>query len=255
MKVSVVVPAFNEEKYIKRCLESLINQEEKADEIILINNNSIDNTVAIAKKFPQVTIVNEKIQGMIPARNRGFNEAKYDIIARTDADTIVPKNWIKKIKTQFTKHPAIVGLSGKAKFYELPASLPVETSWPPESFKRISKRAHSWMFGPNMSLKKSAWEKVKNEICNDDAEVHEDIDLAMHLEKYGKILYDPTLVVLSSPRRFGKLKTYIEYPLRYFKMIRTHKRLPKLPTRKKIVKAVTNRPKKLLKRSISLLPL
>jgi len=51
-----------------------MNQIEKPDEIIIVNNNSTDKTVAIAEKYP-VKIVNEPEQGMIQARNRGFNEA------------------------------------------------------------------------------------------------------------------------------------------------------------------------------------
>jgi len=52
MKVSVVVPAYNEEAYIGNCLESLTNQKVKPDEIIVVNNNSTDATVKIAKRFP-----------------------------------------------------------------------------------------------------------------------------------------------------------------------------------------------------------
>src|SRR5258706_15392459 len=109
MKVSVVVPAYNEEKYIRACIESILNQEEKADEIIVINNNSTDKTVDILKQYP-IKIVNETEQGMIQARNRGFNEAQYEIIARTDADTIVPPDWIAKIKKNF-ENEKLVALS------------------------------------------------------------------------------------------------------------------------------------------------
>src|ERR1035437_9820650 len=91
MKVSVVIPAYNEEKYIGACLDSLMDQKEKPDEIIVVNNNSTDNTAKIVKKYP-VRLINEEQQGMIPARNRGFNEAKFEIIARTDADTILPRS-------------------------------------------------------------------------------------------------------------------------------------------------------------------
>ena len=102
MKVSVVIPAFNEEKYIGKCLKSVVNQIMPADEIIVVNNNCTDKTEVIAKKFG-ARIVKEKVQGMTPARNRGFNSVKYEIIARTDADTVVPKDWIKIIKNNFKK--------------------------------------------------------------------------------------------------------------------------------------------------------
>jgi len=118
MKVSVVIPVYNEEKYIERCLESLQNQQEKADEIIIVNNNSTDKTYDLAKKYP-VTIIREPIQGITFARNRGFNTARGDIIARSDADTIIPSDWIKKIKANFQKNK-IDALGGTCIFYDFP---------------------------------------------------------------------------------------------------------------------------------------
>ena len=106
LRVSVVIPVYNEEAYIGACLESLMKQNVKPDEIIVIDNNSTDNSVAIAQKYP-VRIIHEKIQGMTPARNRGFNEARYAIIARTDADTILPVTWIKRIKKNFCRKTSL----------------------------------------------------------------------------------------------------------------------------------------------------
>src|SRR4030066_1341650 len=138
MKVSVVIPAFNEEKFIGKCLASVVNQDVPADEIIVINNNSTDKTEAIIKKFG-VKIINEKVQGMTPARNRGFNSAKYEIIARCDADTEVPKNWIKIIKNNFKKG-GIDALTGPVFFNDSEIlkstkTIPADLAW--KSFKLI----------------------------------------------------------------------------------------------------------------------
>lgn len=100
MKVSVVIPAYNEEKFIKKALKSVTNQLVDADEIIVVNNNSSDKTVEITRSF-SVRIIDEKKQGMISARNTGFDNAKYDIIARIDADVQVPPDWIQRIKRNF----------------------------------------------------------------------------------------------------------------------------------------------------------
>lgn len=225
MKVSVVIPAYNEVNYIGACLESLMKQEVPADEIIVINNNSTDETVKIIKKYP-IKVVNEKIQGMIPARNRGFNEAQYDIIARTDADTIVPPDWIKTIKANF-KDKKLVAFSGPANFYELPdqtSKLTIKAFFPYASlFKQIMK--HDCLYGPNIAIRKNAWEKVKNDVCLDDKEVHEDLDLAIHLAPFGKIKFDYDFVVKSSFRRWKKLESYFEYTNRALKSIRKHKKL------------------------------
>lgn len=226
MKISVVIPAYNEEAYIRNCLESLVKQQVKPDEIIVINNNSTDKTVAIAKEYP-VKIVTEKIQGMIPARNRGFNEAKYEIIARTDADTIVPSDWIKEIKKNF-KDKSLVALSGPAHFYDLPVAVKQGT-FTIEAlfsyirlFKQIMK--HDCLYGPNMALRKNSWEQIKKTICLDDKDVHEDIDLAIHLAAVGKIKFDYKLLVESSFRRWKKIDAYLDYTNRAIKSIRTHKK-------------------------------
>lgn len=227
MKVSVIVPAYNEDAYIGKCLESLTHQEVKPDEIIVINNNSTDDTVKIAKTFP-VRIVREKKQGMTPARNKGFNEAQYEIIARTDADTIVPPDWIKQIKQEF-KDKSLIALSGPARFYDLPevvqtAKLTTDTSF---SYIRIFRQImkHDGLYGPNMALRKDAWNVIKRDVCMDDKEVHEDLDLAIHLAPLGKIVFDYNLVVESSFRRWKKIESYVEYTNRMVKSIRKHKRL------------------------------
>jgi glycosyltransferase involved in cell wall biosynthesis len=185
MKVSVVIPAYNEELYIKKCLEGFSNQIEKADEIIVVNNNSTDNTVAIAEKYP-VRIVNETTQGMIQARNRGFNEAKYEIIARTDSDTIVPPDWIKKIKQNFAD-PEVVAVSGLANVYDMTSHLSKQAAMQSlKSYMRLMKSTlgHDCLIGPNMAIRKEIWEQVKNTVLIDNHDVHEDIDLTIDFSNF-----------------------------------------------------------------------
>lgn len=227
MKVSVIIPAFNEEAYIGNCLDSLMKQEIMPDEIIVVNNNSTDKTVTIAKKYP-VRIISEKKQGITHARNKGFHEAKYQIIARTDADTVVPTDWIKKIKKHF-EDKELIALSGPAHFYDLPdvvrtAKLTTEAAF---SYIRIFKQimGYDCLYGPNMVIRKTAWEQVKPHICLDDKEVHEDIDIAIHLSHFGKIQFDYSFLVSSSFRRWKKIDPYFEYTSRIVKSISKHKKI------------------------------
>ncbi len=230
MKISVIIPVYNEEKYLEACLESLINQSVPADEIIVVNNNSKDRTAQIAKKYP-VKIIDEKKQGMISARNRGFNSATFEIIARTDADTVLPRNWIKKIKKGFLDKN-LIALSGPAEFYDLP-ELIQNSHWQSKptwvklikSYNRIVKKMtkHDCMYGPNYSIRRSAWEKVKKEVCLNDKQVHEDLDLAIHLAPFGKIKFDNTLIVNTSVRRWKRPDAYFEYLFRGLKSIQKHR--------------------------------
>lgn len=223
MKISVVIPAYNEESYIEKCLESLKDQEEAADEIIVVDNNCTDKTCAIAKKFG-VKIVKEPVQGMIQARNRGFDEAQGEIIARTDADVVLPKNWIKKIKMNFQKND-IDALSGPLVFHDLILPTPLYAQILFNVVKMIQKGKET-LFGPNMIISKKIWEKVKGQICLDNTKVHEDLDLAFHINNIGgKIKRDNSLVVKASGRRikYNPFSFFFEYPNRTFKMLRSHK--------------------------------
>lgn len=224
MKVSVVIPAYNEEKNIGTCLDYLLSQEEKPDEIIVVDNNSNDETAQIAKKYG-VRVVVEKIQGMIPARNAGFNAVKYEIIARTDADTHLPKNWIKLIKENFEKNKNLVGLSGPSNFYGPFISKKMQYSqWQNKAvFAFIKSRIkHATLYGPNMAIRKSAWEEIKNRVCLNDKLVHEDTDLAIHLGQYGEIKIDSHIVVDTSFRRYRKPYTYFEYLRKLLNTFKKH---------------------------------
>lgn len=222
MKVSVVIPVFNEEKHLSYCLKSLKNQELKADEIMIVDNNCTDQSILIAKEY-KVRIVKEKKQGMIFARNCGFNAAKYDIIARCDADTILPKNWIKTIKENF-KDNKIDALSGLVILYD--HWLFKNTVFPKLYFKIMKLLLkHDVLAGPGMALTKKIWQKVKNGVCLNDEKVHEDIDLSIHIAKYGQIKFDPNFIIYVSARRIkhNPLSFFIEYPIRTMKTIKAHR--------------------------------
>ena len=224
MKVSVVIPVFNEEKLIARCLTALQNQTKKPFEIIVVDNNSSDKTAEIAKTFP-VRIVTEKKQGIISARNTGFNAAKGDIVGRIDADTLVPPNWIEEIQKHFKQDSNLIALSGPTSFDDpnfnhlLIAENVLLRSW------RLIF-GHDILYGPNMALSKKAWKKVKPYVCLDDKLVHEDFDITIHLGelKMGKILFDKKFKVEVSERRWREAKSYLEYPQRYLKTIAQHKK-------------------------------
>jgi len=222
MRVSVVIPSYNEEKYLRQCLKSLTEQIEKADEIIVVDNNSTDKTSEIAKQFG-AKVIKEKKQGMIFARNRGFDEAKYEIIARCDADTILPKDWIKKIKINFRKN--INALSGPVVFYDLPFHFKLSAKLY-FLFLKIVQGFKNTLVGPNMVVAKNLWNRVKNNVCLDDKKVHEDIDLAIHINKIGGEIYiDPSLVVQVSGRRIvnNPFSFFCEYPIRLLKTEFNHR--------------------------------
>src|SRR3989344_7539418 len=104
-QISVVIPAYNEALYIEPCLKSLENQTLNRNkyEIIVVDGNSTDKTREIARKYADF-VLTETEKSVGKARNRGCKKASGKIIANTDADTIVKKNWLEQIQK---------GLSGK----------------------------------------------------------------------------------------------------------------------------------------------
>lgn len=229
MKVSVVIPAYNEEKFIKKALKSVTNQLVDADEIIVVNNNSSDKTVEITRSF-SVRIIDEKKQGMISARNTGFDNAKYDIIARIDADVQVPPDWIQRIKRNFEKKK-IDALTGPLLLSDL--KLVSKSILPShiylESLRAISK-GNRYLMGPQMSLTNDIWQKVRDIVSLDDKKVHEDLDLSLKITKVGGIIgYDRKLIVKGSARRMKKhpKSFFLEYPVRVVKTFIENKKLSK----------------------------
>jgi glycosyltransferase involved in cell wall biosynthesis len=225
MKISLVIPVYNEEKYIENCLKSIAKQKVKPDEVIVVNNNSTDATVSIVEKYPFVKILTEQKQGMIPARNAGFNAAQYEVIARCDADTRLPPNWIARIRRNF-ESSQIDALTGLIQFYDAPG--PIKTSLLAKAALDVMKVIHrgkETLVGPNMIITKHIWETIKDKVCLDDSLVHEDIDLAYHIHEAGGVIKrDNRLIIGASIRRAKKnpYSFFSEYPRRFIKTILHH---------------------------------
>lgn len=222
MKVSIIIPVYNEEKYLDKCLQSISGQTEKPDEIIVVDNNCTDRTIEIAQKYG-VKIVKEKIQGMIHARNAGFDAAKYEIIVRTDADAIVPNDWIFRIKKAF-ENPNLGALSGPTNYRKWQKSIKLSHVPSLVLFDILSLLfKNGCLYGPNMSIRKTVWEKVKKTVCLDDKKVHEDIDLSIHLNKLTRIKFDNKLIIGTTRVRWKQIGT--EYAERIMRMLASHKKL------------------------------
>ncbi len=111
--ISVIIPAYNQEKNLKNCLESLIKQDFKNFEIILVNDGSTDKTLEIAEKFSDkiknlginYQIINQKNKGAPAARNRGFAESKGEFVIFCDADAILRKNCLAEMIKALENNP------------------------------------------------------------------------------------------------------------------------------------------------------
>jgi glycosyltransferase involved in cell wall biosynthesis len=112
MIFSVIVPFLDREKYIERCVRSLLDQDfDKSEyEVIFIDNGSTDASSAIVSRFKEIILLREDERGAYKARNRGLGSAKGEIIAFTDADCVVSKDWLTGIYRGMTDKGATIVL-------------------------------------------------------------------------------------------------------------------------------------------------
>jgi glycosyltransferase involved in cell wall biosynthesis len=116
MRFSVIVPAYNEAAYLGQALDSLLHQDyDGTYEVIVVDNNSRDDTAAIAARYG-VRVVQEPEQGVCAARQRGVDCARGEIIISTDADTTQPRNWLRTIDARFAESAAVVAVAGPCRY-------------------------------------------------------------------------------------------------------------------------------------------
>src|SRR5918996_98852 len=118
LRVSVIVCAFNEARYLPACLHSLLAQTRLPDEILVINNASTDATRAVAEQVPHVRVVDEPRKGLVVARETGRRESTGDLLVYLDADCRAPLTWLARIERRFERDPHLLALSGPYRYYD-----------------------------------------------------------------------------------------------------------------------------------------
>ena len=105
MTITIIIPALNEEKYIPQTLASIRNLDRQPDEIIVVDANSTDKTAQLAKAAgARIITVDRRSIGY--SRQKGLEAATGDIVVYTDADTILPTDWLSTILTLMEKRGA-----------------------------------------------------------------------------------------------------------------------------------------------------
>ena len=144
-RISVVIPAYNEESMIGACLHAVLAQSRPAAEVIVVDNNSTDRTAEIRHDFrDHVTVLREERQGVQHARNRGLNAATGPV---DHYDVGLPR----------------VAARGDAL---------VRGLW------TLPDGRLDWIFGANMAIRRPIWEAVAARLCADER-FHEDLDLGI----------------------------------------------------------------------------
>lgn len=230
--LSLVIPAYNEERAIRDCVGAALEQTEAADEIIVVNNRSTDRTAeilaALQSEHPEAPLIvldqNDE-QGITPTRNRGFDAATGDVIGRIDADSVLEPNWVEEVKNIFSD-PGVGAATGPVIYYDMP--LRRFGARADDTVRRAMlklTREYHFVFGSNMAIRGSAWRDIRDVVCRDETdEMHEDLDLAIHLFERGhRVEYGPKMVSGMSARRLDSPpRDFLRYVMRFERTYDNH---------------------------------
>jgi glycosyltransferase involved in cell wall biosynthesis len=206
--ISVVIPVYNEENFIKACLDSLAKQTHLPDAVYIVDNNSTDNSIEIARSYSFVSIIHEPIQGICAATKKGLDEAAKNggIILRLDADCRPYSDWVQRMMTILNNDASAVAVTGPGIVYDTnPFMQTLITLFYMQPYFLLVGLAlgRKPLFGSNFAIQASTWLQINNKThLSSHQNIHDDIDISYHLETMGKIIYDHTLHMPISARPF-----------------------------------------------------
>jgi glycosyltransferase involved in cell wall biosynthesis len=241
MRISFVIPAYNEEALLPKCLTALTKELRATEhrrhdfdaEIIVVNNTSTDRTKEIAQSYPEVKVVDEAKKGLVWARRAGLVVSQGELIANIDADTMLPSGWIDTMLDEFSRDTALVALSGPFIYYDLSAFSQVlvrifyAMAYMNYLFAKHVFGVGAMLQGGNFVIRKDVFQKIGG--FDTSIEFYgEDTDVARRLSAVGKVKWTFKFPMYSSGRRArkeGLVWMSFRYTLNYFWVTFTKKPL------------------------------
>lgn len=222
--ISVVIPVKNDSLLLARCLEALHAQSMRADEIIVVDNGSTDDS-ALTATLAGATVIGCSEPGIPAASSRGYDHASGDLILRLDADCLPSSSWIEDIVTAFQDNPETSVLTGPARFIDgqaflrRPLAFMYLTAY---SLAAIPALGHRPLFGSNLAMRREAWESVSGSAHRDDCEIHDDLDLSFHLGERHRLVYLRSAAMGMSMRPFYSARAFLRRTYRGFRTVMIH---------------------------------
>jgi glycosyltransferase involved in cell wall biosynthesis len=195
--LTVVIPVKDDAEPLRRCLSALGRQTVPPDHIIVVDNNSTDDSVAVAREAG-ARVVRESAVGIAAAGARGYDSVGTDLIARLDADSVPGSGWIEAIHTAFERHPEVSALTGPATFVDGPVWLraPAAMMYLGPYYVFVSAAlGHLPVFGSNFAMRTSVWQQIAAEVHRGDTLMHDDMDLSLHIGPRRRIRFEPAMKV------------------------------------------------------------
>ena len=201
-RISVVVPVRDDAASLGLCLEALSRQDLPPHEVLVVDNGSSFETALIARAAG-ATVVPEPLPGIAAAAARGYDAATGDVIARLDADSLPPSDWLREIRGAFAADPALAAITGRGVFADLsPARRIVASAGYHGAYFGVLGVALGQvpLYGSNFAMRRTVWEAVRGEVHRTDPRVHDDLDLTMRLGRSRRVRFEPRLAVAVSSR-------------------------------------------------------
>ena len=230
MKLSIIIPAYNEERYIGKCLKSISKAAKDSGhevEVIVINNGSTDRTREVALSYNQVKVFDELRKGTNRARQLGLTKSSGELIANIDADNMISRDWLNIVFKEFSNNSKLAALSGPYIFYgiapihRLMAKLYYWLAFPVYVINNKFFKRGGAIMGGNVVIRKSALGKVGG--YNTALTFYgDDTDTAMRLSRVGLVKFNYKFLVQSSGRRLKKegiARTGGLYVLNHFSIV------------------------------------
>jgi glycosyltransferase involved in cell wall biosynthesis len=207
---SVVIPVKNDSAALRRCLAALSVQTRRADEVIVVDNGSSDDSVSVAQAWGAI-VIREPEPGIPAAAATGYDAARFDVICRLDADTVPPRCWIENGVASLASHPNTAAVTGPGFFYDGPmwGSRLIAALYLGAYFGSIRLALGTTpLFGSSFFLRREAWRAVRGSVHMWGTSLHDDLDLTIHLTPAYRIRYDPDARVGISYRPFTQSHTF-----------------------------------------------
>jgi glycosyltransferase involved in cell wall biosynthesis len=208
LRISVIVCAHNEARYLPACLHSLLAQTRLPDEILVVNNASTDETRAVALEIPHVRVVDEPRKGLVIARDTGSRFTRGDLLVYLDADCRAPLTWLQRIEARFAADGALLALSGPYRYYDwdwwgrlLIRAYDFTLAPATQLLVKHLLRIGTVFYGGNFAVRREALERIGG--FDTSIEFHgEDTNLGRRLFAVGKVGLFHDCVLHTSARRY-----------------------------------------------------
>lgn len=191
-RISIIIPAFNEEKNLPACLDSIVKVDypEELMEIIVVDNGSTDRTRAIAHQY-NVKLFRDDSKNVSGLRNLGVATSTGTIIAFIDADCVASQDWLTNAAVYFDD-PKIAA-------WGAPPAVPANGTWVQKTWHVVRSKGNNvaevdWLESMNLFVRKKQFLEIGG--FNESLMTCEDVDLSYRLKKFGKILSDSTIQVV-----------------------------------------------------------